>query len=84
MGLLSTDASDSDLIQVEKYNVAKSMNLLRIIDWQAQVILYTDTTREGYTSVPFSETNIDIDDAPPKVREALHSDPWDGETGKRD
>ena len=83
MGILSGDAAETELIQVEKYNVAKSMNLIRIIDWQAQVILYTDTTRDGYTSVPFGETDISIDDAPPKVVDELNSDVWDND-GRRE
>jgi hypothetical protein len=74
MGLFSGDTSDSDHIQVEKYSVASTMNLIRIIDWETQVILYTDTTREGYTSVPFSDADIDIDDAPSNIKQALDSD----------
>lgn len=50
------------------------MNLIRIIDWETQVVLYTDTTRDGYTSVPFSETDIGIDDAPAEIRRELRDD----------
>jgi hypothetical protein len=50
------------------------MNLIRIIDWETQVILYTDTTRDGYTSVSFDDADIDIDDAPPEIKQALDSD----------
>jgi|APHM01.1.fsa_nt_gi hypothetical protein len=64
---------DTELIEVQKFNVLSTMNLIRIIDWEAQVILYTDTTREGYTSVPFSEANISAEDAPENVKQILAS-----------
>ncbi|CCC41948.1 hypothetical protein [Haloquadratum walsbyi] len=74
MGLLDNfTGDDTELIDVQKYDVSTTMNLMRIIDWEAQVILYTDTTREGYTSVPFSEANISADDAPENVKRILDS-----------
>lgn len=74
MGLLDNfTGDDTELIDVQKYDVSTTMNLIRIIDWEAQVILYTDTTREGYTSVPFSEANISADDAPENVKRILDS-----------
>lgn len=60
MGLLSGD-SDENVI-VDKFEVGRSMKLIRIVDREAGVVLYTDTTRDGYTSIPLSETDIQIED----------------------
>lgn len=59
MGLLS---GSDDNIEYDKFDVGRSMKLMRIIDKETGVVLYTDTTREGYTSVPISETTITLDD----------------------
>ncbi|WP_276997397.1 hypothetical protein [Haloquadratum walsbyi] len=74
MGLFSSNSENNPAVQVEKINVAKTMKLIRIIDWELEVVLYTDTTREGYTSVPFNETRVDPEDAPRNIKEYLESE----------
>jgi hypothetical protein len=74
MGLFSSNSENNPAVQVEKIDVATTMNLVRIIDWELEVVLYTDTTREGYTSVPFNETRVDPEDAPRNIKEYLESE----------
>ena len=74
MGLFSSNSENNPAVQVEKINIAKTMKLIRIIDWELEVVLYTDTTREGYTSVPFNETRVDPEDAPRNIKEYLESE----------
>ena len=74
MGLFSSNSENNPAVQVEKIDVAKTMKLIRIIDWELEVVLYTDTTREGYTSVPFNETRVDPEDAPRNIKEYLESE----------
>lgn len=67
MGLFDS-GTDSDLVKVEKFDLALNNKLLRIIDWEAQVVIYTDTSYDSYTSIPLSETDINIEDAPAEIR----------------
>jgi hypothetical protein len=71
MGLFDADTEKNPAIEVEKISLLKTYNLMQIIDWQMEVVLYTDTTRDGYTSVPFQEANISKEDAPDEIRQYL-------------
>jgi hypothetical protein len=70
MGLFDTP-DGSPAVEMEKISVAKTMNLIRIIDWETEVVIYTDTTREGYTSQPFENTSVSPSDAPETVKQYL-------------
>ena len=72
--MFSDSSRDTPAVEMEKISVAKTMNLIRIVDWEAGVVMYTDTTRDGYTSQPLHETNIDPEDAPDSVKEFLDRD----------
>jgi hypothetical protein len=74
MGLFDSGSENNPAIEVEKINLGTTYNLMRIIDWELEVVLYTDTTREGYTSVSFEEANISQEDAPDKIRMYLEED----------
>lgn len=73
MGIFENITGDeTELIEIQKYDIATTMKLIRIIDWETQIVLYTDTSREGYTSVPFSEADISMEDAPENVTKILN------------
>ena len=69
MGLFGN--SSDPTVEMEKIKLGTTFSLMRIIDWETGVILYTETTRDGYTSVPFEETTISRSDAPQEVKEYL-------------
>jgi len=72
MGLFDTGTEKNPAIEVEKVSLGKTYNLMRVIDWEMEVVLYTDTTREGYTSVSFQEANISKEDAPDHIKKHLN------------
>lgn len=57
MGVIS--GTDENVVY-DKFDVGRSMKLIRMVDKEAGMVLYTDTTRDGYTSVPISATNLSI------------------------
>lgn len=71
MGLFGGDNDTSDFVQHEKIKLGTLNTLIRIIDWEAKVVIYRDTSKDGYTSVPLSQTDISVDDAPDEIQRAL-------------
>jgi hypothetical protein len=64
MSSFRSDPEEETTIVYDKFKIGNNLKLMRFVDYEAGVVLYTDSTRDGYTSVQLSDT--DLPEEPPE------------------